>query len=56
METMVAEAITVAVRVRPLLPAEERRAPELCITTYDARGLLTVKKEVDEARVALLNP
>ena len=51
-----AQAIKVAVRVRPLLPAEQAAAPELCISTYDTQGLLTVKKEVDEARSAFLSP
>ncbi len=52
----VMETVRVGVRVRPLLPAEQREAPELCISTDDARGLLAVRKDVNEARTALLSP
>ena len=51
-----AEAVKVAVRVRPLLPKERSDASEECIVCYDSQGVLTIQKEANQERHALMTP
>jgi hypothetical protein len=51
-----AEAVKVAVRVRPLLPKERSDAAEECIVCYDSQGVLTIQKEANQERHALMTP